>query len=986
MLFFVIFTVSGFSGLIYESIWSHYLKLFLGHAAFAQSLVLMIFMGGLAIGAWLASRYSSRWSRPILVYAIVEAVIGLMALAFHDTFTALISFVYMDLLPNVSSPALGSTLKWSLSAALILPQSVLLGLTFPLMSAGIIRRHPDAPGAMLATLYFTNSIGAAVGVLASGFWLIGYLGLPGTMQLAGLVNIGLAAVVGAIVWLDRGSDPPAKPAAPPRERATHVGVVLLIAALITGTASFIYEIAWLRMLSMVLGGTTHSFELMLSAFISGLAFGGLWIRRRLDHIASPIRYAAFIQIFMGVFALFTLPVYLQSFEWMSNLVLALNKTDGGYVLFTLLCSAIAYAVMLPATFLAGMTLPLFTHILMQRGGAERAIGRVYAANTVGAIIGVLFAVHIGLPVLGLKNLIAVGAGLDIVLGFVLLLKLGKGVAPRHVALAITAVVVALFVKTTATLSPAVLATGVFRHGSLALAEQNSVQFYRDGKTASIALTQLPDGALMISTNGKPDATLKEFADGKPTSDAVTMIMLGAVPLAYHPDPKIIANIGMGSGLTTHTLLASPGIERVDTIEIEPAMVAGARGFTFRVRRAFNDPRSKIHFADAKTFFTLRKQKYDIIVTEPSNPWVSGVASLFSTEFYGNVRTHLTADGVFVQWLQLYEFSNELMMSVFKALSENFSEFTIYSTDDANLLILAKVDGTLGLPDFAPLFTGDMAKELETVGITSEHDLRVRQIADHKDIRSVFTSFNVPANSDYYPYLDTHAARARFRGLVANLLPELSASDLPVLEMLHETGVDFSRIAPSVGFRRVNAAIRARHIHQSFVQFAQPADDTVAPLIDLNMAQSIATLRLGASDCMANVTPDLWLATLDAVARETLPYLNPAQALEFVSGTLTESCLAQQSARFGLRLALYQAIAGRDASAMQQIARQLFDQQPPSADPVSHYMLRAGMLGALANDDAMSVLTLWDDYAAATGSTRMTSDLLLMMSLARASLQ
>src|SRR5512146_2758958 len=191
--FFLLFALSGFSGLIYESIWTHYLKLFLGHAAYAQTLVLAIFMGGMAIGSWLCARFSGRWSNLLKGYAVAEGIIGAGALVFHDLFARTIELSYTAVIPNLASPAIVAAYKWALSSLLILPQSILLGMTFPLMSAGIIRRHPRAPGEALALLYFTNSLGAAIGVLSSGFYLTDKLGLPGTMQVAGLVNLVLAA-------------------------------------------------------------------------------------------------------------------------------------------------------------------------------------------------------------------------------------------------------------------------------------------------------------------------------------------------------------------------------------------------------------------------------------------------------------------------------------------------------------------------------------------------------------------------------------------------------------------------------------------------------------------------------------------------------------------------------------------------------------------------------------------------------------------------
>ncbi|NJM13452.1 MAG: hypothetical protein HC889_17700 [Synechococcaceae cyanobacterium SM1_2_3] len=292
---FVIFIFSGFSGLIYESIWSHYLKLMLGHAAYAQTLVLAIFMGGMALGAGLTSHYSRRWPNLLLGYAIAEGIIGLLALTFHPVFSTLLDALYLSWLPALGSPVAANSLKWTLATLLILPQSVLLGATFPLMSAGIIRLYPTTPGATLGMLYFTNSLGAAIGVLVSIFVLIPWVGLPGTILGAGLLNILIALGVWSIA--KNHSVPAAEDAPVQSDNVADAWLppVLLVLALSSSLASFFYEIGWIRMLSLVLGSSTQAFELMLSAFILGLALGGLWIRRRLDQIGAPLRYAGYVQ-------------------------------------------------------------------------------------------------------------------------------------------------------------------------------------------------------------------------------------------------------------------------------------------------------------------------------------------------------------------------------------------------------------------------------------------------------------------------------------------------------------------------------------------------------------------------------------------------------------------------------------------------------------------------------------------------------------------
>src|SRR5207247_1347085 len=274
--------------------------------------------------------------------------------------------------------------KWTLAGLLILPQSVLLGMTFPLMSAGLIRRYPEAPGESLAMLYFTNSFGASIGALASGFIMIEELGLPGTVQAVGTLNLALAAAV----WLlARGSEDPmrARPGAGRDSEGAAPFRLFLAVALLTGAASFVFEIGWIRMLSLVLGSSTHSFELMLSAFILGLACGGYWVRRRIDSIADPVRFLGIVLVTMGL--------------------LALAKTEAGYTLFLFSSHGIALAIMFPATFCAGITLPLITYALLHGGHGEMSIGAVYSANTLGSILGVFSAAHIGMPLLGLKGLI-----------------------------------------------------------------------------------------------------------------------------------------------------------------------------------------------------------------------------------------------------------------------------------------------------------------------------------------------------------------------------------------------------------------------------------------------------------------------------------------------------------------------------------------------------------------------------------------------------
>jgi predicted membrane-bound spermidine synthase len=956
------FTVSGFSGLIYESIWSHYLKLFLGHAALAQSLVLVIFMGGMAVGAWLVSRYSSSWKLPLLAYAIVEVVIGVLALLFHGVFQSIIDAFYFSILPGIGAPTVGLILKWSAAALLIFPQSVLLGMTFPLMSAGILRRYPSTPGGSLAMLYFTNSIGAAIGVLVSGFWLIGKVGLPGTIFTAGLLNVGLAVTIWVLIKLDPEPLAPAIPATDSESPdARSVTSLFLVAAFITGAASFIYEIGWIRMLSLVLGSTTHSFELMLSAFITGLAFGGLWIKRRIDRIGDPVRFSGRVQILMGTAALLTLPVYAMTFEWMEGLLSALRSTEAGFALFSLGSHLIAMAVMLPATFLAGMTLPLFTFVMMQSGSGEKAIGRVYAANTFGAIVGVVFAINIGLPLLGLKNLIAFGAALDVILGLVLLARsTDSRRIPRLAGSGLVGVGAIGMILFGFNLDQRLLISGVYRIGDLSGLPNINVISYEDGKTASISLAIFGDDVVTIATNGKPDAGIYFGDEDRTTQDEITMMLLGSLPLAYKPDARVGGNIGMGSGLTTHTLLADPDIELVDTIEIEPKMSEAAEhGFGKRVERTFNDSRSVIHIDDAKTFFSLQNRRYDFIVAEPSNPWVSGVASLFSTEFYNTVTNYLVEDGLFVQWLQLYEFNDALVMSVLKAISPHFGDYAIFSTGNDDVLVIARKDGELGDPDFSRLLSGKMAQELRHVNLVTADDFLLRKLAEKETVEAMFDYFRVPANSDYFPYLDLNAGKARFAQSDATLMREWSIAPLPVMEILHDETLRLDNVQLDGSFSRVKAIEVAEALYAELMP-GESSDysDQPSKLMSLT-ARNLSLLR---AQCALGDDETESLIHWYQAARATLPFLVPERASALAAYMAEPRCWGEASAYTRNWLGLLQAVAARDVAGMARFGSAVLQDDELLEDlNQREYVLVAAMLGLIKTGHPLQAQALWMNY-------------------------
>ena len=956
-----VFTASGFAGLIYESIWSHYLKLFLGHAAYAQTLVLAIFMGGMAIGAWAASRLTHRLRDLLLAYALIEALIGVASLFFHEVFVAMTALAFEHVIPALGSPGAVQAFKWSLAAALILPQSVLLGATFPLMTGGVLRQQPERAGYAVAMLYFTNSLGAAAGVLASGFYFIAIAGLPGTLIAAGVVNLAVAAA--AMLLRPRPPAAAAPVAAPRAVQGVPPRIRLLLAvAALTGASSFMYEIGWIRMLALVLGSSTHAFELMLSAFILGIAFGGLAIRRRIDAAADPVRLLGWVQVAMGLAALATLPVYGSTFRVMEATMQALAPTEGGYVVFHFVSHAICLAVMFPAAFCAGMTLPLITAALLRDGAGERVIGQVYAANTAGAIAGVFVAVHVGMVLLGLKGLIVAGAAIDLALGIVLL-AVSRGQVRVAGAISLIAIVAGTF---GVQLDAHRMASGVFRTGTLLSPEGEERPLLQiDGKTATVSVTG-SHSFVALRTNGKSEGAIR-LGPGAPLDDELMMTLLGALPQFLSPGARLVANIGFGTGETSHVLLASPRIEALDIIEIEPAVLAAAGRFQPRNARALSDPRAHIRYDDAKTYFSTQQQRYDLIVSEPSNPWVSGVSGLFSIEFYRDVRRYLRDDGLLLQWVHIYEMTPPLVATIIRALDRNFEDYELWLASHGDMIVVAVPKGRLPRLNAAAFDNPLLRAELARFNIRNLDDLLLHRVGGRAVLGPYYAAFGIAPNSDFSPILDLNAARARFLRQQVDDVPRLLEAPIPVLGLFDRPRVprpDPGRLSPGPhpGLRRAELA-RWAEAAEAYLRTGRAGLDVLPP----PLAAELFLVHAGLIECRPDVAP----ATLARALVETaglvnahLPRAARAALWKRLSAT---SCRGASAVRPWL--VLHAAVADEDAARMTTVARALL--QSGGDAELAPYVVAAYMSGLLLGNDTRGALAAYQEHRQLLGAAQST---------------
>ena len=760
-LIYLLFALSGISGLIYEGTWARYLKLFLGHSSYGQILTLCIYMGGLALGSFIAGKLVSRIKRPLLAYGITELFICFGGMFYHPLYIFATNLFYDSEWSRTLGTTGAETVKVVIATASTLPIAILLGMTFPFIAAGLSRRDGDSGKTSLPLLYFTNSLGACFGILFASYVLIPYLGNANTLRIAAVINFMLFIIFWTIGKKQKIEPPKEQPSTLNPQLSTlnsqlSTPKLWLLFAAITGMTSFIYEIVWIRLLSLLMGSSSHSFDQMLSAFILGLALGGLACRKLLARNFEPLKLLAFAQILMAFFAICTLYFHAPFFSLMNEAHQIFNQTATGYIFWSFFKYVLAVLWMVPTSFFAGMTLPILTYWLINKTGSESYVGSVYGWNTIGAIIGSVGTGLLLLPVFQLKGALMVGVFIDLLLGLVILFKFFPAYIKNFsfIALCCLAFVPCIFMD----FDVDRISSGIFRSYRL-IPEDEKIDL-RNGKTATISLHE-SDYNFYIKTNGKADASLQKDRSKSIEGDELTQAATAFMPMAMRNAPYTAAMVGLGSGMGSHYLLSDPLLQRLDCVEIEEEMVNLAKkGFYPYNSRSFDDPRMFLHIGDARTFFHTQNRSYDVIVSVPSNPWVSGVASLFSLEFYRHIKRYMNPGAQLVQWLQLYEFNNELLFHIMRALDESFKYVSVYRVPEEPDIIMIASD--------EPVIQKYIERFDKDAELIYEFDVIQRPWYFFGEQNFLFNAASirpllkmVSANSEYIPVVDNKAEQARF---------------------------------------------------------------------------------------------------------------------------------------------------------------------------------------------------------------------------------
>lgn len=784
---------SGVAGLVYEIVWSRYLALFLGHASYAVVAVLVAFMGGLALGNYAIGVLADRTPRPLFWYAWVEIGIGVYALFFPLYY----GFCYDSFLALARHLQPGATgllaIKFLFSLLTILVPTVLMGGTLPLLirllaqSLGEVRQQ-------VAALYFVNSAGGVLGVWLAGFWWIESLGLETTVLAAAVMNLGVGAL--ALVysgWLKpavstsaicAGQTPTARAGDPPPADAEAYSRADLRLALVgiglSGFVAMLYQVAWTRLLALALGSSTHAFSLMLMTFIAGLTVGS-WVVYRWRPLRRTLEAFGWVELALAATVGLSLGFYDYLPYAFGRLAQLLARRAEAYALYQLVQGLLCAAVLFLPTVWLGMTLPLVcraaTPALERRG---RSVGRVFAVNTVGTVLGALLTGLALLPGLGLAGTFGLGVALNVLIALLVLARRGSG-CPRWVTAGAAVAALGFAFGAAPVLNRSwrgALTMGLWRQQVVATnwaefrdtAAGSKLVYYRDGAGATVSVHIPPEHpeALFLKVNGKTDAGTAD--------DMATQLLLGHLPLLLRPASTNALVVGLGSGITAGAVAAHPSVQRVDVVEISPEVVEASRLFAAHNRQVLADPRVRVTVDDAKSFLLLSGTRYDVIISEPSNPWMAGVAGVFSLEFYDQCRSRLAPDGVMVQWVQLYEFSDAGLDMVLATFSRVFPYVSVWHTDGFDILLV----GSASPPAWR---AGPFMARLEEPAVKA--DLERVQLANgplllsHELVSAAYGGF-LPAadtrvHSDFFPALEYVAQRdffvragaARFRQLDEN---------------------------------------------------------------------------------------------------------------------------------------------------------------------------------------------------------------------------
>jgi spermidine synthase len=891
------FFFSGVAGLIYEVVWTRMLTQIFGNTTYAIATVLSAFMAGLAIGSYVFGKIADRGKNDFLLYGMLEAGVGIYGFIIPWLFhlgQKLYAPIYGI---NASYPFLFNLLLFCLCFVLLVFPTLLMGATLPVLSRFYVRSLGQL-GRRVGDLYATNTLGAVMGCAFAGYVFIPMLGMRRTVYLAAGINLLIAVLIlivdrlrnkEAVGIAPAVEDVPA-PEAGTGERPSWLGWVVLGSFGLSGFASLIYENAWTRALSLVIGSSVYSFTTMLVTFLVGLALGGFIYARLVGDRDVRLSGFGLIEIWVGLAALATIPLFGKLPLLFIRLLHAFGDSFNVFLALQVFLSGL---VMLLPTVLLGLTFPLvarlFTQSLYRVGSG---VGSSYAANTLGAILGSFVGGFILIPNIGVENTIVVAVVVNLFIGCLLIFADTKiSLLPRLAVGLVILIVAVLIPFRVPHWDRHILTSGVTIYtdryealptDSLRLEEmkRDDVLYYKEGLTVTVSVHRIPGSDyIYFKSNGKIDGSY---------GDALSQLMTSYIPMMLHPTAERAVVIGLGSGMSAKALATFPNLKEIEVLEIEPAMVGASKffnraevklrslpsgvtlpeGASSRIqfdakdqkliykgvmepeeraklmklsedrnyrgaidtlyRRARNsrhqnvleDKRVRVIPTDGRNYILATPKYYDVITAEPSNPWIAGIANLYTREFYQVINAKLKDDGIFAQWFHNYSMSPDDFRMVFRTFAEAFPYVSLWGMKESDFLLVgSKREHRF---DYAAL------KEIYKNNSTLRSDLDYLGLSDIYAVqgffrmdRNAFLAFSKGAdiNTDDGAELEFSAPKNLRRPttvlnqrIMAPYLidspPWLKANALPVPEALHHYYMAESYVASTAYDRALRSLEKA----------------------------------------------------------------------------------------------------------------------------------------------------------------------------------
>ncbi len=743
------FFLTGLTGLVYELVWIRLLILAFGSTQFAITTVLVTFMAGLALGSLVFGRIVDRRPLPLMVYAFIEMALGLYCILSPQVFL-LVRHLYGAFSGGVAG-AHYAGFEWTQFAlsfsALIIP-TTLLGGTLPAL-VKYLASNSGRVGFHTALPYAVNTIGAVAGCLATGFFLLYFLGLTTTLYTAGTLDITVGILIYLIYCRGRSVTRPPLPGpdvhqggtAKPVEAIRVKGSVIIAAFVVSGFCGLSYEVLWTRVFSLVIGSSVYAFTIMLATFLAGIGAGSIIFAPYVDRLRRPLVWFGALEAVIGFTGLFSIFIY-------KKLPFIFYSLKGAFaeqfLLFQIIQFALCATIILIPTLAMGAIFPLVGRIYTKGiKTVGKNIGDLYFSNTAGSIFGSFIAGFILIPFYGVQRGVVITTALNIIIAIIILNLTGLKKALKG---ALTIAFLLVFSMTTMSLptwEKMVMTTGLYvnpiekkeveilKKGE----EKDRLLYYREGINAVVTVRERIEEGRVIRTyqaNGKQEAiSINGLASG-------AWAALGHVPMLLHrggADSALL--VGLGAGITLGAMEYYP-MKTVDVVEIEPAVVEAAGFFSKSNNNALSDPRVRMHIADGRSFLFSSKKKYDVIISAVSDPWITGVANLFTYEYFSALKEKLNDNGTVAIWFQNYRATPEELkigLNTFTAVFPHVSIWFHYN-DALDLIVVGtKTAQTVDLNELRSRFTeAGIRQGLSYIGVMKPVDFFDLFLIGNKDLR------------------------------------------------------------------------------------------------------------------------------------------------------------------------------------------------------------------------------------------------------------